>query len=137
MVEHYGSQCGYCTPGFVMSMFEGYYRDDVREPWQVSDQLCGNLCRCTGYRPIRDAFVDAQRARASRPADPVPDPPAAPVPALAARDLPGSGRRPFHRPTTLAELVTLRAGAAARRAGVRARRRSASRSTSSAGASRR
>ena len=55
MVKHYGSQCGYCTPGFVMSMFEGYYRDDLREPWQIADQLSGNLCRCTGYRPIRDA----------------------------------------------------------------------------------
>ena len=55
MVRHYGSQCGYCTPGIVMSMFEGYYREDLREPWQIADQLCGNLCRCTGYRPIRDA----------------------------------------------------------------------------------
>ena len=55
MVKHYGSQCGYCTPGIIMSMFEGYYREDLREPWQIADQLCGNLCRCTGYRPIRDA----------------------------------------------------------------------------------
>jgi xanthine dehydrogenase molybdopterin binding subunit/xanthine dehydrogenase small subunit len=63
MVEHYGSQCGYCTPGFVVSMFEAYYRDGCKEPWQVSDQLCGNLCRCTGYRPIRDAAVAALEAR--------------------------------------------------------------------------
>ena len=41
MVEHYGSQCGYCTPGFVVSMFEAYYRDGCKEPWQISDQLCG------------------------------------------------------------------------------------------------
>jgi xanthine dehydrogenase molybdopterin binding subunit/xanthine dehydrogenase small subunit len=59
MVKHYGSQCGYCTPGFIMSMFEGYYRDDLRETWQIADQLCGNLCRCTGYRPIRDAAREA------------------------------------------------------------------------------
>src|SRR5476651_1126593 len=59
MVEKYGSQCGYCTPGFVVSMFEAYYRKGCREPWQISDQLCGNLCRCTGYRPIRDAAVAA------------------------------------------------------------------------------
>ncbi|HMG23022.1 MAG TPA: 2Fe-2S iron-sulfur cluster-binding protein, partial [Kofleriaceae bacterium] len=69
MVKHYGSQCGYCTPGFILSMFEGYYRADLREPWQVNDQLNGNLCRCTGYRPIRDAFTEAQRARPARPDD--------------------------------------------------------------------
>ncbi len=59
MVEQYGSQCGYCTPGFVMSLFEAYYREDCREAWQLSDQLSGNLCRCTGYRPIRDAALGA------------------------------------------------------------------------------
>ena len=59
MVEHAGSQCGYCTPGFVVSLFEAYHRDDCREPWQISDQLCGNLCRCTGYRSIRDAATAA------------------------------------------------------------------------------
>jgi xanthine dehydrogenase iron-sulfur cluster and FAD-binding subunit A len=68
MVEHYGSQCGYCTPGFVVSMFEAYYRDGCKEPWQVSDQLCGNLCRCTGYRPIRDAAVAALAGRCVGPA---------------------------------------------------------------------
>ena len=57
LVENYGSQCGYCTPGFVMSMFEGYYRENLKEKWQIADQLNGNLCRCTGYRPIRDAAV--------------------------------------------------------------------------------
>lgn len=55
MVETRGSQCGYCTPGIVMSLFEATYRDDMTEDWQVDDQLCGNLCRCTGYRPIREA----------------------------------------------------------------------------------
>ncbi|MDP6932422.1 MAG: xanthine dehydrogenase small subunit [Myxococcota bacterium] len=61
MVDELGSQCGYCTPGYVMSLFEACYRDDVSanpaegEGWKLNDQLCGNLCRCTGYRPIRDA----------------------------------------------------------------------------------
>ncbi|MEO6035375.1 MAG: xanthine dehydrogenase small subunit [Verrucomicrobiota bacterium] len=59
MVQNNGSQCGYCTPGIVMSMLEGFYRDDLKEPWQIDDQLCGNLCRCTGYRPIRDAAIEA------------------------------------------------------------------------------
>lgn len=55
LVEHLGSQCGYCTPGVVMSMFEACYRDDLDEDWKLDDQMCGNLCRCTGYRPIREA----------------------------------------------------------------------------------
>ena len=55
MVKNLGSQCGYCTPGIVMSLMEAYYRTDMTEPWQLDDQLCGNLCRCTGYRPIRAA----------------------------------------------------------------------------------
>jgi len=59
MVEHLGSQCGYCTPGFICSMFEGYYRDDVHTHDDVDEQLAGNLCRCTGYRPIRDAAESA------------------------------------------------------------------------------
>src|SRR3982074_1235786 len=37
MVECHGSQCGYCTPGFIVSLFEGYYRNDLREEWQVND----------------------------------------------------------------------------------------------------
>ncbi|MCB9704424.1 MAG: xanthine dehydrogenase small subunit [Myxococcales bacterium] len=57
LVDAIGSQCGYCTPGVVMSMFEACYRGDLAEPWQLDDQMCGNLCRCTGYRPIRDATI--------------------------------------------------------------------------------
>ncbi len=55
VVRELGSQCGYCTPGVVMALFEACYRTDLREAWQLDDQMCGNLCRCTGYRPIRDA----------------------------------------------------------------------------------
>ncbi|MGZ5553804.1 MAG: xanthine dehydrogenase small subunit, partial [Chthoniobacterales bacterium] len=63
MVENFGSQCGYCTPGFIMSLFEGYYRKDLKTAAQLDEQLCGNLCRCTGYRPIRDAAVDCLTSR--------------------------------------------------------------------------
>jgi xanthine dehydrogenase large subunit len=63
MVENFGSQCGYCTPGFIMSLFEGYYRKDLKTAEQLDEQLCGNLCRCTGYRPIRDAAADALAQR--------------------------------------------------------------------------
>src|SRR5947199_900722 len=59
MVKNFGSQCGYCTPGFIMSLFEGYYRRDLKKPDHLDDQLCGNLCRCTGYRSIREAAVEA------------------------------------------------------------------------------
>ncbi|MCA9550471.1 MAG: xanthine dehydrogenase small subunit [Myxococcales bacterium] len=66
LIEQLGSQCGYCTPGVVMSMFEACYRTDLDEDWKLDDQMCGNLCRCTGYRPIRDA---ARQVAGTRPAD--------------------------------------------------------------------
>jgi len=66
MAEGYGSQCGYCTPGFICSMFEGYYRDDLRTHDDLDEQLAGNLCRCTGYRPIRDAAIEAFACRSRR-----------------------------------------------------------------------
>uniref|UniRef100_UPI002148DD1B FAD binding domain-containing protein n=1 Tax=Tahibacter caeni TaxID=1453545 RepID=UPI002148DD1B len=50
LVECAGSQCGYCTPGFVMSLFAGYYAGALDD-----ETTEGNLCRCTGYRPIRSA----------------------------------------------------------------------------------
>jgi xanthine dehydrogenase small subunit len=49
-----GSQCGYCTPGFVVSLFAEHYRPDRTGPCDTM-ALAGNLCRCTGYRPIADA----------------------------------------------------------------------------------
>ena len=54
MVDQHGSQCGFCTPGFVMSMFAMYHSDthlgiDRRN---IDLGLAGNLCRCTGYAPI-------------------------------------------------------------------------------------
>ncbi len=71
MVKHFGSQCGYCTPGFICSLFEGYYRDDLRTQDDLDDQLSGNLCRCTGYRPIRDAAMEAFGDRPSAIGDDV------------------------------------------------------------------
>ena len=66
MVQRLGSQCGYCTPGIVMSLVEACHRTDLDAPWKLEDQLCGNLCRCTGYRPIREA---ARAVAGSCPAD--------------------------------------------------------------------
>ena len=129
MVEHFGSQCGYCTPGFVMAMFEGYYRDGVKSPAEINDQLAGNLCRCTGYRPIRDAMTAAlaERGEAGVAASASEANPLAgargyedafvrrlgePVAALAAvryvSDEAGEQEK-FFRPTTLVELFALKA----------------------------
>lgn len=59
LVECHGSQCGFCTPGFAMSLWSSYEKHQragtqpTRQ--QLADELSGNLCRCTGYRPILDA----------------------------------------------------------------------------------
>ncbi len=60
MVEKHASQCGFCTPGFVMALFAMYqctHGPVTRD--QVNDWIAGNLCRCTGYRPIVDAAIEA------------------------------------------------------------------------------
>src|SRR5687767_12639311 len=57
LVDHHGSQCGFCTPGFVMSLFTLYHSGVEPERRTVTDWLAGNLCRCTGYRPIVDAAL--------------------------------------------------------------------------------
>ncbi len=96
MVAHGGSQCGYCTPGFVVSLFCEYYRTGRTE--FDPESISGNLCRCTGYRPILDVgrqmpapdagderLVQLKRSHPALP--PVAD-----------------GRSGFYRPTTLAEV---------------------------------
>jgi len=55
LVDLNGSQCGYCTPGIVMSMFALYKSNDQPERQIIEDALTGNLCRCTGYEPILKA----------------------------------------------------------------------------------
>ena len=55
MVNYHGSQCGFCTPGFVMSLFAMYKNFPSYNKENIQDSISGNLCRCTGYRPIVDA----------------------------------------------------------------------------------
>ena len=55
MVKFHGSQCGFCTPGFVMSLFSMYKNHSSYSSELITDAISGNLCRCTGYRPIIDA----------------------------------------------------------------------------------
>jgi xanthine dehydrogenase small subunit len=70
LVDFHGSQCGFCTPGFVMSLFALFHASSTLPGggiWrdQVNDWIAGNLCRCTGYRPIVDAGLAACAAGAS------------------------------------------------------------------------
>jgi xanthine dehydrogenase small subunit len=111
LVECHGSQCGFCTPGFAMSLWAMYLKQDGRTPSrdEIDDALSGNLCRCTGYRPIIDAARRmTELPKASFDTD-----------ALAAQLRPlqrqamacheGGGRR-FYAPRTMDELARLRAG---------------------------
>ncbi len=59
MVDRHASQCGFCTPGFVMSLFVLYCAATPLDRAAVYDALAGNLCRCTGYRPIVDAALES------------------------------------------------------------------------------
>src|SRR5918992_3110091 len=71
MVDCHGSQCGFCTPGFVMALYAHYKNGNGTAP---ADAIAGNLCRCTGYRPILEAseragaLGDAARERAENEA---------------------------------------------------------------------
>ncbi|CUH78158.1 xanthine dehydrogenase small subunit [Tropicibacter naphthalenivorans] len=91
MINHHGSQCGFCTPGFVMSMAVAH----TRGARDHNDALAGNLCRCTGYAPIIRAAEAAQDA---------------PVPAWIKEDLSvleGKPAQTHHAPTTSDELAEL------------------------------
>jgi xanthine dehydrogenase small subunit len=115
LVDCHGSQCGFCTPGFVMSLWSTYehHQDAGTQPTrqQLADDLSGNLCRCTGYRPILDAgqrMFDLPAVRLDT--EPV-------VAALQSLKHEPSfdyaaplGQRidHFHAPTTLAQLAALR-----------------------------
>ena len=67
MVDCHGSQCGFCTPGFVMSLFALYKTNSQPTRVEIDDALAGNLCRCTGYRPIIAAATAMYATKA--PAD--------------------------------------------------------------------
>lgn len=132
MADRGGSQCGYCTPGFVCAMAAEYYRPErvagagagagntdgqaaagngeAHHPAAETGPngfdlhaLSGNLCRCTGYRPIRDAAYalgdpDATDPLAQRRARPTPSVPSTRV---------GTDDAKFWRPATLAELLAM------------------------------
>ncbi len=97
LVRAMGSQCGYCTPGVVMTLVEACYRGDLDAPWKLGDQLAGTLCRCTGYRPIRRA---AQELAGTRPEHALGAALAGPPPELPPLDYRAGGQR-FVRPVDL------------------------------------
>lgn len=67
MVRNHGSQCGFCTPGFIMSLFALYEANPNPTRTEVDDALAGNLCRCTGYRPIVSAAQEMQSLAGESP----------------------------------------------------------------------
>jgi xanthine dehydrogenase small subunit len=94
-----GSQCGYCTPGFVMSLFSEYYRPE--RAGYDPEAISGNLCRCTGYRPIRDA---AKALGTPAEDDPFRRRLTLAPPVLTSIDYAAAGRR-FLRPRSLPEAL--------------------------------
>lgn len=96
MVEVNGSQCGYCTPGFICSMAEAHERN-LTDRAGIADQLCGNLCRCTGYRPIREAMLQSLT-------EPAPSLPKSPGSISA----PPASSAGWHRPGNIEEALRLK-----------------------------
>ena len=113
LVECHGSQCGFCTPGFVMSLVACHdqHRAAGTRPSRqaLADVLSGNLCRCTGYRPI----LDAGQRMFDLPASPPDDAAALTALQWLAADLPlhcgAGGGHAFHAPRSLDALAELRA----------------------------
>ena len=69
MVLENGSQCGFCTPGFVMSLFALYQNKNSVDLHQINEALSGNLCRCTGYKPIIAAAFSMFNEKSDEPLD--------------------------------------------------------------------
>lgn len=101
-----GSQCGYCTPGFVVSMAAEYYRKN-RKDFDI-EALSGNLCRCTGYRPIQDAANSLEQPSQD---DPLAQRLSTSVQAVKSLEYspetgsPAQSRGRFYRPVSLHELL--------------------------------
>jgi aerobic carbon-monoxide dehydrogenase small subunit len=71
--DHHGLQCGFCTPGMLMTLTEFLREHPDPSEAEVREALTGNLCRCTGYQAIVAAALDAaKRMREARPSPPAP-----------------------------------------------------------------
>ena len=60
--ENFALQCGYCTPGFLMTLSDYLKRNPDPSIEEIKEALSGNICRCTGYHEIINAAFDASRA---------------------------------------------------------------------------
>ena len=60
--EHHALQCGFCTPGFLMTAYAFLQETPHPSADEVREAIAGNICRCTGYAPIIQAIVAASRA---------------------------------------------------------------------------
>ncbi|XP_059170556.1 xanthine dehydrogenase/oxidase-like [Physella acuta] len=67
IAESHGSQCGFCTPGIIMSVYALLRNNPKPTKKQLYDALDGNLCRCTGYRPILDGLYPLTKEYAACP----------------------------------------------------------------------
>ena len=67
--RHHALQCGYCTPGILMSFTDLLEREPTPDEARVREVLGGHLCRCTGYAPIVDAVLDVAQRSAARQDD--------------------------------------------------------------------
>jgi xanthine dehydrogenase small subunit len=63
MIKNDGSQCGFCTPGIVMSMYGMYKNKTKPTNHNIEKSLAGNLCRCTGYKSIKAAALDMYKGK--------------------------------------------------------------------------
>jgi aerobic-type carbon monoxide dehydrogenase small subunit (CoxS/CutS family) len=67
MHDHHGLQCGYCTPGILMTMTAFLKENPQPSEEEVREALSGNLCRCTGYQNIVDAMMAAADMMRAQP----------------------------------------------------------------------
>lgn len=70
LMEHHGTQCGFCTPGIVMSLFALFKNSGNPSRKEIVEALTGNLCRCTGYQPIVDAALSVSTGKLTDPFKP-------------------------------------------------------------------
>ena len=104
LLESHGTQCGFCTPGIVMALYAYQHAREPRDYASAHEALAGNLCRCTGYRPIVEAALRLPNPLPREQGNGSPSH----GPGVAGRRGYQFGGESFHAPESLADLVELR-----------------------------